>query len=405
MGLKFNDIDLKTNYNFVVTEVQGRGSPPVSRTVLDHPLVHGDIELNAKLRSRDIVIRGYVYGSDLATKKDSLIKLITQAYETECKLTFPDTNRSIYVKLAGEPIVIGPIGPVLNAQAYEITFRFTAQDPYFYGEDHDEVGFNIVKVNANAPTYLISPRRKFLKREPSIKIEPYTVVNLLGKYGDFETDSNGDGVADGWTVDFAGKPTLVTSFDGGKAQYFSFTNTGRTYVNLRKNISSNPDYFLNRTFFIKGYAKPSYGGTATGNEVLPRRLTVYGAGSSGWVKSFSLIFDWNTWSCKYMTFKFTNTDIKIVNMELFYVGHPSNPVDAFFEATVDKIMLVDLTVMGALPSGLQAFFSSAGITKWEELATPINITGADGRTQSGNAWLAELIPYVDSVASFGFVWQ
>ncbi len=399
MGLKFNDIDLKTNYNFVVIEVQGRGSPPVSRTILDHPLVHGDIELSAKLRSRDIVIRGYVYGSDLATKKDSLIKLITQAYETECKLTFPDTNRSIYVKLAGEPIVIGPIGPVLNAQAYEITFRFTAQDPYFYGEDHDEVGFNIVKVNANAPTYLISPRRKFLKREPSISIYPYTIINLLGRYGNFEVDSNGDGVPDGWSPMniISGSASLVNGFIGTKAYKSSYiaddnakwnhivssfrvpVTAGETYLcafygKYNTNNPSPPSVFCNLHFLVNWNA---------GNDL---RVTISST----------------TWRRYYETITFADSGNAWV--EGLYTNHSSLPDGYLYEVWIDGLCIYNLSLMGQLPPPLKEYFSNQ-VSLWSDLATTSNITGADGRTQSGNAWLAELIPYVDSVASFGFVWQ
>ena len=57
MGLMFSGIDLKSTYNFVVTRVDGRGSPPVSRDVLDMPRVDGDIEINSKLKSRNLKIK------------------------------------------------------------------------------------------------------------------------------------------------------------------------------------------------------------------------------------------------------------------------------------------------------------------------------------------------------------
>lgn len=399
MGLKFNDIDLKLNYNFVVAEVQGRGSPPVSRTVLDHPLVHGDIELNAKLRSRDIVIRGYVYGSDLATKKDSLIKLITQAYEKECKLTFPDTNRSIYVKLAGEPIVVGPVGPSLNAQAYEITFRFVAQDPFFYGEDHDESGFGIVKVNANSPTYLISPRRKFLKREPSIKIEPYTVVNLLGKYGGFEVDSNGDGLADGWSG--AGYVTLKELVRGinGNAQHISHTFNGGTHALLFRFYPQQ-----GHTYYVKTAMK-----TTTTDPVKPMApgmtgsLLAYRYGYPNyWL--FGTEGYTNVWTIRSGYY----TETETLDYRAFYLYIAAEfagaNVGETYELWVDNFLLVDLTAMGSLPSGLRAFFSSVGITKWEDLATTSNITAIDGRTKTGKEWLNDLIPYVDSVKTVGYAW-
>jgi hypothetical protein len=402
MGLKFNDIDLKANYNFVVTEVQGRGSAPVSRTVLDHPLVHGDIELNAKLRSRDVIIRGYVYGSDAAAKKDFLIKLITQAYEKECKLTFPDTNRSIYVKLAGEPIVIGPIGPSLNAQAYEITFQFVAQDPFFYDEqDTTAAGFRIVRVDAYAPNYLISPRRAILKREKQVMIEPYTIVNLAGKYGNFEVDSNGDGLADGWEKTNYVSAQLVGGVCGSKAQLVSavaFTNNTGSTAFLQAHINTpvaDEHYYFAAVWVKKSTDSP-------GN---PRvYFDIVGGSTPQFVVMLKYVSE-TVWARHYGSFKVQNGN----TTASFKLHLATVPIGESFSETrklyADGYILVPLTMMGKLPRSLQEFFRVSGVTTWQDLATTSNITGADGRTQSGNAWLAELIPYVDSVASFGFVWQ
>jgi hypothetical protein len=399
MGLIFDGIDLKTNYNFVVTNINGRGSPPVSRTMLELPRIDGAIELNSKLRSRNITISGYVYGTDASTKKDALIKLITQAYSQEKKLTFPDTNRSIYVKLAGEPIVLGPVGPVLNAQAYEITFRFTAQDPFFYGEDHDEVGFRIVKVNANSPTYLISPRRKFLKREPSIKIEPYTIVNLLGKYGDFEVDSDADGVADGWSA--AGNMTLKELVSGinGNAQHISHTYNGGTQ-GLQFRFYPQQGH----TYYAKTAMK-----TTTTDPVKP-----IGYGMTGSLLAYRDGYQlyWlfgaegytNVWTIRSGYYTETGTpDYGFLNVYIA-AGFAGAHVGETYELWLDNFLLVDLTAMGSLPSGLQNFFSPAGITKWEELATTNNIVAADGTAKTGKEWLDLLLPYVNSVATLGWKW-
>jgi hypothetical protein len=64
-------------------------------------------------------------------------------------------------------------------------------------------------------------------------------------------------------------------------------------------------------------------------------------------------------------------------------------------------MVVDLTNMGDLPIPLRRFFNSSSYTTWASLATTSNIT-ADGRTQTGEAWLNELLPFVDSVATVGW---
>ncbi|HQE50012.1 MAG TPA: hypothetical protein PKV93_11780, partial [Fervidobacterium sp.] len=120
MGLMINDVDLKTTYKFVTTDVNGRGAPPVERSTLEDLSFDGAIELGTKLAKRDISITGYVYGtspSNARTNKDNLISFISQAYTDEVKITFPDTSRSIYAKLAGTPIVWQAQGPTLNAVA------------------------------------------------------------------------------------------------------------------------------------------------------------------------------------------------------------------------------------------------------------------------------------------------
>lgn len=398
MGLIFDGIDLRSNYNFVVTKIDGRGSPPVSRTMLELPRIDGAIELNSKLRSRDITISGYVYGTDASTKKDELIKLISQAYEQEKKLTFPDTNRSIYVKLAGEPIVIGPIGPVLNAQAYEITFRFTAQDPYFYGEDHDEVGFNIVKVNANAPTYLISPRRKFLKREPSISIYPYTIINLLGRYGNFEVDSNGDGVPDGWSPVniISGSASLVGGIIGSKAyksSYIADDNEKWNHIVSSFHLPVTPG---------ETYLCAFYGKYNTDNPSPPSAF-----------RDLYFLVNWNagnylrftisstTWQRYYKTITFA--DSGDARVEGLYTNHRSLPDGYLYEVWIDGLCIYNLSLMGQLPPPLKEYFSNQ-VSLWSDLATTSNITAIDGKTKTGEEWLSELIPYVDSVKTVGYAW-
>lgn len=69
MGLMFDGVDLKQRFGFTVTEVNGRGSPSVSRTLLEMEYVDGAIELAKKLNSRNLTIRGYVYGENLQMKK------------------------------------------------------------------------------------------------------------------------------------------------------------------------------------------------------------------------------------------------------------------------------------------------------------------------------------------------
>lgn len=402
----FNGVDLKATYNFVVQTIDDPFNidvPTVELSARDGAIYFDDL---ARVDRRTITLRGQIYGTshpDVMSKIIGLKKLIASSNNRgKLSVEFNDggtiKTKYMYVQLSGEIWNSNPIGARAGFLAANLTIKFEAIDkPYWIVESSNN---NVVIGPLTNLKYDGTWRKEF-----SWKLEPYTVVNLLGKYGNFEVDSNGDGLADGWSIQLSGNPTLVTSFDGSKAQKISFTNNGSSWIYIRRIITTDPNRILNRTFFFRSYAKTSYGGTATGNEAFPRSLYLVGRNNTNtWIQLISLLFDWNVWNCKYGTCTFTNPSITNLSIVGFYVGYPDNPVDSFFEAIVDKMMLVDLTAMGALPSGLQAFFSSAGITKWEELATTSNITGADGRTQTGEEWLDLLLPYVDSIATLGWKW-
>lgn len=63
MGLKFDNIDLKSEYGFVVTRVDGRASPPLGVTSFEFDDLHGGLILNKRFKPREITITGYVHGS------------------------------------------------------------------------------------------------------------------------------------------------------------------------------------------------------------------------------------------------------------------------------------------------------------------------------------------------------
>ena len=389
MGLIFGGIDLKQNYKFVTTKIDGRGSPPISTVDLEMPRVDGKIELSRKLQSRRISITGYVYGKNSAealTNKDNLIKLISKAYSQEMKLEFPDTNRYIYVKLTGDPLVIGPVGPILNAVAYELTFNFEAYDPLFYGEDFSQQIIGIENVQFDAKIPLDAPVRRYQKTGVDFKLQPYTIVNLLGKYGNFEEDSNGDGVADGWTKSSNVTPSLDTGLFGSFSQKIVAVEPSSEQGIFRDidNIISGHKYFL--TFYHKV--------SNTAN-----KMHVY-LSDKGTFNNQENFFASLTTSTTWQENRKTLTTAK--NGARLVLGIGS--IEDADEIWLDGVMLVDLTTMGALPSGLKAYFQDA-VTNWEDLATTSNITAVDGREQTGEDWLAELIPYVDSCASCGYSWN
>ena len=76
---------------------------------------------------------------------------------------------------------------------------------------------------------------------------------------------------------------------------------------------------------------------------------------------------------------------------------------AKFETWLDGAMLVNLTRMGVLPPPLKEYFNNA-VSNWADLATGSDITAIDGKKQSGNAWLNDLLPYVNGVGTLGYAW-
>ncbi|WP_312516225.1 DUF2793 domain-containing protein [Anaerospora sp.] len=86
--------------------------------------------------------------------------------------------------------------------------------------------------------------------ELSVEIKGRTLVNLLGKDGNFEVDSNGDGVADGWVLGNVGHWSTVALdstevYTGTKSQKLVGSGGG-SFTSIIKNcaISANKYYVL-----------------------------------------------------------------------------------------------------------------------------------------------------------------
>ena len=392
MGLMINDVDLKTTYKFVTTDVNGRGAPPVERSTLEDLSFDGAIELGTKLAKRDISITGYVYGTsptDARTNKDNLISFVSQGYTDELKITFPDTSRSIYAKLTGTPIVWQAQGPTLNAVAYSVTLNFVALDPYFYGTDISPMlGTGMVKLSTEAPLYLVDPRRSLYKREPKLKVYPVTVVNLLGKYGDFEVDSNSDGIADNWSTDVTMSKELSSDkiVISNKSQHCWVD--GNTNIIVRIQHTTTNLYTIGNIYFSSVW---TYLTTTPVSKVFivansPTLITspMYG--------DFTL----NRFNKHFTSFTAQYSGTFTIH---YSVPSSGNQSDAY----MDGAMLVNLTRMGVLPPPLKEYFNNVPST-WADLATGSNITAVDGKVQSGDAWLNDLLPYVNGVGTLGYAW-
>jgi len=388
MGLKINDVDVKETYRFVVTDVTGRGSPPIQRITLEDLSFDGALEESTKFSKRELTITGYVYGSspsNARSNKDALISFISQGYTDDLKITFPDSNRSIFVRLNGTPITWQAQGPALNAIAYNVVLNFVAFDPFFYGGNiSPTLGTGMVKLSTEAPLYLVDPRRALYKREPKLQVYPITVVNLLGKLGDFETDSEGYGLGDGWDTNFDYINTELSTDKvviGDKSQYL-WVNT---WVGKQIALQNRSFQILTgHTYFISLWMHT--------NQEIAYRYVAFPIGDP------ITHFEGNTTLNRFNKNYCSHTATRDEQIWLFFYRTDSET--GRFSLWIDGFMVIDLTAMGILPLPLKEYFN--GPQLWKDLATSSNITAIDGKVQSGNAWLNELLPYVNSVATLGY---
>jgi len=239
---------------------------------------------------------------------------------------------------------------------------------------------------------------KLPRQKANLELYPITLVNLLGKYGNFETDSNEDGLADGWVS--GNEYSVVSGIIGSSAQLFRLDNTGGTSTIWNQaTFDRNINAALNDVFFFGGFIKSGPNNTSPYDIRFPR-LVLYDINQTQISLFEKRVTAISSWQLVYMTATISQSQAVYVQMK------PTHPTDAgdISEYILDGLFLYNLSKMGDLPAPLQQFFASAGVTKWTDLATTSNITGADGRTQTGEDWLAELLPYVDSVATVGYSW-
>ncbi len=107
---------------------------------------------------------------------------------------------------------------------------------------------------------------------PKLKIEPYTIVNLLGKYGNFEVDSDSNGLADGWVKDANSTASLITGVINSKTQKLYFDNTaGGATVTISIESSNFLAVAASDILFVRSFLKEESGNTETNDVVLEIR--------------------------------------------------------------------------------------------------------------------------------------
>jgi len=164
-------------------------------------------------------------------------------------------------------------------------------------------------------------------------------VNLLGKVGDFETDSNSDGLADSINVRLSTASfSLVESIFGGLAQ--KIENTGNTNWD---NFNIALDVNIGDEYYISVFA---YGNGILGLGNSNAQYNTYGG-------TFDLSEEWKKRS---KVFSPTQETVYFLAGD---GGTSGNYVVA------DKVQLVNLTEKGELPPNMQAEY---GVTRWDLLS-------------------------------------
>lgn len=463
-GLMFNGIDLHT-YNFNVISDDGRACPDVQSERLEFERMDGSICLSDKFKPRNLKIEGQIFGettqltgtvsitsgsttvtgsgtlfttqlqlynqiiinnsvrtivaitsdtlltvdsnylvtaagqaiyikdsSDAINKKDAFIKLISTAKTNAGEFKFPDTNRSVFAKLSSNPFVSSMVGTYFNTSFFKITLNLICDDPFAYGDARNEqVIYPATNIKAYAPSSLISSSKGLTVKDPDISLYPTTLVNLLGVDGNFE-DANT--LQNGWLATNTTN-SKTTGVFGTKSQKCVATSTdGQHYI-----YRALANYGIaNHKYFFCAYVK-----TANGK---CRFYTQYRNSAGDFIGSSSVsnIFSNTNFIKMYGTQEILSMYSTPTFNFFFAILKADNTVTypgTNEEINIDGAMVVDLTNMGDLPVSLRRFFNNTSYTTWSSLATTSNIT-AGGRTQTGEAWLSELLPFADSIATVGW---
>ena len=384
--LYVNDIDMYARYGYYVTKVSNRTFQTIKNTTFSPENISGEKVIQTSYTKKPIQIFGYLL--NIMQNKRGLIQFISELTDKTFKLYFSDTQKTIYARMDGDCFEFEAQGGNL----YAVSFNVVAFEPYSFGDAYTESIISpYTNIYSEAPDYLISPLQSFYERINNVDIGHFTILNYLGVNGNFE-DANA--LQNGWSA------TNVTASKG--PGYFN-TKSQRlqaTATTGQHNISCDLSRFTTgypRKYFFKVKVKPTNGYIRVVLENRKIDGTYESTSSTIGVQPTSL------WSDVYKTFTITSlysvpdfkVYISLTNAEgdLSYTGTNE---DAF----ADGAMLVDLTNMGDLPIPIKDFFNNSTYTAWSHLATTSSIT-AGGRTQTGEAWLNELLTFVDSGSTFG----
>lgn len=218
---------------------------------------------------------------------------------------------------------------------------------------------------------------------PTLKIYPITLVNLLGFYGDFEKDSNGDGLADGWGTIYisSNETTLESGIINSYAQQI-YRTASASYKEAFLVKDNLPGFTSQHTYFISNYTKILDFGSP--NHTYLQLI------ENAWeyFYSFNIYYaseGLNKWVRKYSKITLQSTNLTSTSFRL--VGRASD-VNLEGKFQFDGVAIYDLSNLGALPDPMKQIY---GVDNWSDLT-------ADQ--------LAELLPFVNGVKTLGYeIWE
>jgi len=385
--LTLNGINLYTRYGYYVTKVSNRSFQTIKNETFTPLNISGEKVIKTSYQKKSIQIFGYIL--DIMNNRRNLLQYLSSLSDKSFELHFGDTQKTIYARMDGDCFDFEAQGGNL----YAVTFNVVAFEPYAFGETHtDNLIYPCNSVYSEAPDYLISPLQNFYERINNVDIGHFTIVNFLGVDGNFE-DANA--LQNYWIATQVNCVKNTSEFYfNTKSQSLTATTTSGNHVinyNLARFSAVNHKYFFKAKIYNKvGKVKLS----------LKNRKT-----DGSYEESFSGIPNFNTdlWFDNYTSLSLTNLYSAPEFTANIYLTTDLGDVSftgAGQNSYIDGAMVVDLTNMGDLPATLRKFFNNSSYTTWASLAVTSNIT-ADGRTQTGEAWLNELLNFVDSGATFG----
>jgi len=349
----------------------------------------------SKYQPRKLTLKGYIYDSNvkiigggyaLKTAKTLLNEfnnLISASLNQPKEIYFDDTQRTIIGRITEKPLSVERKSPYFSSQVYQVELNIVCDDILGTSTlwDGDGTIFQPRKITSEAPINLIN----------NCSFSSTTIVNILGVDGNFE-DANT--LQNRWLATNTTN-SKTTGVFGTKAQKCVATSTdGQHYI-----YRSLADYGIaNHKYFFCAYVKTANGKCRFYTQYRNSANDIISSASvSNYFQNTNFIKMYGTQEILSMystpLFNFLFAILKADNT----VSYPGTNE----EISIDGAMVVDLTNMGNLPAPLRKFFNNSSYTTWASLATTSNIT-ADGRTQTGEAWLSELLPFVDSVATVGW---